>query len=445
MSKKVHGSGLVLSGVDANQMVTDNGRSLSSWVAWEPTNLQAKIGASGAMPSWVPEPVKQFLTEPAPSSTAAMVGVTAAGAGASHLLGRFGGVQPEARAILGAGVVIAGHYVLESWQAKSVGYGALFEGLVEVVRRKVDPASAAQPVQPARPVDGPGSSNVLEEMEFLEIVERDTRALPTTTAPTGQVVPAVDAQKAREWDAFFTNASVAYGPMREPLDGRVPVRLSSGEIITVVEYLRRFPERIAERKRRGSAARSRRANPAMRDEADYLQERLTVCRAMMRGERLPESGVRLAFDIRLPDGTFRTEEDYRREMAWKLRLIDVVCDREPRGSGPSTLPQLTNGGASTGGSEPGSAPPAGAGGSSGEGGSTSGVNSLRDRILGTQPSQPQPGEMFTLVPSNVLANLAGTTITANATQVASRPKIDPNLMINQTMTGSAGLKHRKTR
>lgn len=57
--------------------------------------------------------------------------------------------------------------------------------------------------------------------------------------------------------------------------------------------------------------------------------------------------------------------------------------------------------------------------------------------------------MFVLLPGQTtppgLPTLAATMATANAAPSVQRPKIDPNLVVNKTLTGSAGLKHRRTR
>lgn len=57
--------------------------------------------------------------------------------------------------------------------------------------------------------------------------------------------------------------------------------------------------------------------------------------------------------------------------------------------------------------------------------------------------------MFVLLPGQTtppgLPTLTATMATANATPSIQRPKIDPNLVVNKTMTGSAGIKNRRTR
>lgn len=449
---------LVLSGVNTNQMVMDNNRSLATWGPRERPDMMSNIGASGALPTWVPEPVKEFLTEPAPSSTGAMVGVTVAGAGISHLLGKYGNVEPGVRALLGAGLLLGSHYGLERWEGKSLGYGALFEGLAGMVQKHLESRGSAQPGQPGAVPAGPGASNVLEESEFLEIVERDTRALPapvTASAglrrPSGTVWTPEDAEKferSRAFNAFFDRAIALFGPQREPIDGNQPVRLGTGEVITVTEYMRRFPMQIEERRARGSQARSRRARPAdpYQEEWDYLQWEMDLCRQATRGLVAAQEPARRAWDIRLVDGTFRSYADYTRDMGWKTRLVALMCDRDERAGAPDRRAVLEN----ARGSGP-SAPPAG--GSSTTGTSTG--ESMQDRLLGrTPPAQPggtgAPGELFTMTGGGrdmkqALPRLASETTTSSLTPEAIRSQINPNLLVNQTMTGSAGLKHRKTR
>jgi|JI10StandDraft_1071094.scaffolds.fasta_scaffold01000_9 hypothetical protein len=326
----------------------------------------------GSIVQKLPEPVQEFLTTPAPSSLVAMTAVTAGGAVGSHLLGTYAAVRPANRAILGAALVLGGHYLGKSWEAKSLGYGALAEGVAQLILEKVRARSAAPAANQAAPqgaiVGGlrneplPGSGPIVDEGTLLRQVEEGTVTLPS--AASGDVAAAVPSsdEAARDplaMSAFLRDLSKQ---RRTKIPANALVQTAGGRLLPIGEYLREFAGTVEGARQQGLMRRSRRVRQDLPMQSEYefirgLINRCLVRMADMAEGRLPAEGARLrgvdAFlrgipenDIAMFDGTTRPATAYATEYPERIEWANARClaaSPAPRAAEPGAAPPAQGG------------------------------------------------------------------------------------------------------
>lgn len=403
-----------LSGVDIGTMVQQDGLPLESRPStmqdWQTTRVSGGVparagqvdpgrGSSGVMDNILeslPAPVREFLTEPAPPSTAAMVGVTAVGAVGAHFVPRaVPQASPLVRAALGAAAVVGGHYLAREWWIKSLGYGVLAEGLAEAAylamrRRRGEaipqeasltnlPAAAQPAALPTPIVQGANLATPREysEAQFLQGIE-DGSIDPDRIVPSGTVI-----------------------------DGSVPpgsvVVLPDGTRLPPSVYVARFPDKVrAARARRLAAGVRQRSSGEPQPEAEYLRWIAEYC-ILGRGEAearrlginpdaVRDSAMRTSRPVRLEDGSLIDVATYNRQYADRVMRAMANCDEMVRRAIAENEAWLRR--AQEALDRQGVADGAGAG--AGAGG---GSNPLRD-LARNQGSAPGP--IFTLEPAQTL-------------------------------------------
>jgi hypothetical protein len=356
---KKNASGMVLSGIDNDQYTSSNGVPIESRVRVEPLDMTPWIGSGEAAPamfgqsivSKLPEPVKEILTTPAPSSMGAMAAVTVGGAVASHLLGAYGHVRPGNRALLGVAMIAGGHYLAKSWEAKSVGWGALAEGVAGLIADKIKERSAARAATqaPQGAVAGGASSTapvgggpVIEEGLLLRQIEEGTVELPGR-APSGAVeVPTSDeaALDPRAMGLFLRELSRR---RHTKLTEATVVRLIDGRTMSIGQYLQEFSGKVEGARQQGLMRRSRRARAdlPMQSEFQFLRTLINRCMARldaMAEGRLPSESPRAASssmneflagapegDVTLFDGTVRPATAYASEFPERIEWAMERC------------------------------------------------------------------------------------------------------------------------
>lgn len=264
------------------------------------------------------EELMDFIKNPPPPSEVHRAGATAAGFGVSRAVG----VPPAYAAAIGAVAVIGGHYGARAWWIKSLGYGMLADAAVSAVQRsRHDDDARADAAVPALPTQGsraagtqPPESDIVSESQLLTMVENGDVSIPGT-APSGSAIRA------------------------NPL--RPYVRLEDGRVIPISEYVTLFSMKIREAQARGRARRNRRGHPELphQTEAEYLQWVKDVCLIDAEAESLASdrgakssttAESRRSRDILMPDGTYRTPENYAREFDAAIRQMLEDCFRSVR-------------------------------------------------------------------------------------------------------------------
>jgi hypothetical protein len=400
---KNRSSGMVLSGIDRDQYTSSFGVPIESRVAVEPLDMKPHIGSGEVSPAMfgqsivdkLPEPVQEFLTTPAPSSLAGMAVVTVGGAAASHLVGVYGDVSPQNRAILGAALVVGGHFIAKSWAAKSIGYGALAEGLAQIVADKIKARSVAAhapgqqgaivggpgqqgaivggpgqqgaivggPGQQGAIVGGPGqqgaivgglrnedplgSGPVIEESLLLRQVEEGTVELPQD-APSGEVEVPSSEEAARDPRAMGLLFRDLTRRRHTKLDRSVVVQLIDGRRMSIGQYLQEFGSKVEGARQMGLMRRSRRARHdlPMQSEYQFIRSLINRClaRSVVDSSEEPEQGVRAPWardsfldgapelDIALFDGTVRPASAYASEFPERIEWAKAYCLANSGGS-----------------------------------------------------------------------------------------------------------------
>lgn len=371
---KKNTSGMVLSGIDSDQYTSSFEAPIESRVRVEPLDMTPWIGSGEAAPamfgqsivSKLPESVQEILTTPTPSSMGAMAVVTAGGAVASHLLGAYGHVRPGNRALLGVAMIAGGHYLAKSWEAKSVGWGALAEGVAGMIADKIKERSAARNATQApqgaiaggvldtAPV---GGGPAIEEGLLLRQIEEGTVELPGR-APSGAVeVPTSDeaALDPRAMGLFLRELS---RQRHTRLTAATVVRLIDGRTMPIGQYLQEFSGKVEGARQQGLMRRSRRARAdiPMQSEFQFLRALINRCIVrldMMAEGRLPAEAPRgpgynpvTEFlsgapegDIALFDGTTRPATAYASEFPERIEWAMARCRQHvPAASDPEREP-----------------------------------------------------------------------------------------------------------
>ena len=371
---KEKSSGMVLSGVDRDQYIGSDGVPLDDRFQIDAPNLKSWIGSGETSPAVfgqsvidkLPEPVQEFLTTPAPSSPMAMGAVTLAGAAGAHLAGRYGGVEPKYRAAAGLAVVLGGHYLLKSWEAKSIGYGALFDGLAQMAVDKVRAMRAASAggaqanststggAQGTIPVGG--VRNAIPEAELLTMVEEGTVELPGAS-PSGAISSRPSGEIIRDANLMSSHLMGLTRARRRVLRADEIVLLADGRAMPLGQYLESFRDQVELRRRAGLQRRSRRAKPSLplQTEFDFLRGLINRCKLRMF-EVQPEEGPSLPgtvrehpaiagflggmseLDIAMFDGTTRPAAAYAAEFPERVEWAKAQCREEAMA--PQIVPDL---------------------------------------------------------------------------------------------------------